>query len=241
MLHRRFTRLAIPAAAGAMLLTLTPDCPASDGRPCRQPHRLTRSVRSASHVHDQQRLRSREPVLPGPWHATAASASPATGPIRAGRSPRTMCDGASSNREGSIRSSGTTTDRTAKARTSIRQASGGPRSACCSHAGSSELASTCRMAQSSSSTTVDDPYGCGAPPTSVSMYRRPLPVNQSPIPQRGHVGWPRIVADNHGPSGPGATGRRRDDRTRAGGPTPDRSGETGDRRRSRRRCSPRRR
>ena len=65
--------------------------------------------------------------------------------------------------------------------------------------------------------------------TSVSMYRRPLPSTNLRF--LSAVMWDgrEIIGDNHCPSGPRATGGRRDNRTCAGGATPDRSGEAGDR------------
>ena len=44
---------------------------------------------------------------------------------------------------------------------------------------------------------VDDPYRCGAPLTSVSMYRRPLAHDELEIPECGDVGRPSVEARPH--------------------------------------------
>ena len=215
------------------------DGPASDGRPCRQPHRITRSVRSASHVHDEQRVRSRQPILPGPWH----------------QRPRLLH--LSSARSGLDRHAGrcaTALHRNERARSDLpeqrrlelrrrghryaRQAAGcvQPVAHTRAHPNWHRRPGWRRVRHRRCRRSVPmrraGDVGVDVPTTAA--------LNQSPIPQRGHVGWPRIIGDNHRPSGPRATGGRRDNQTCAGGPTPDRSGETGDRVRSRRGCLPRR-
>ena len=44
---------------------------------------------------------------------------------------------------------------------------------------------------------VDDPYRCGSPLTSASMYRRPLPTTNLRVRERGHVGRTRDSFPGH--------------------------------------------
>ena len=91
-------------------------------------------------------------------------------------------------------------------------ASAGPPSVCSSTAGSFASASTCPWGPSSSSTSVDDPYHCGAPLTAASMYRRPLPSTNlrflSAVMWDGRESSP----DHDDPAGPRQAGRRCDAR-----------------------------
>src|SRR4029450_10951686 len=77
--------------------------------------------------------------------------------------------------------------------------------------------------------SVDDPYGCGAPLTAASMYRRPLPT-PNPGFLSGAVGRRGIIADHDHPGGSRQASRRCDDGPCAGLAPSDAAGGPGDRR-----------
>ena len=73
------------------------------------------------------------------------------------------------------------------------------------------------LMRSSSIEQVDDPYGCGAPLTTSVAVPPPAAVDEPAVPERGHVGRPRIVRRRRAIApGPRASGQRRDARARAG-------------------------